>query len=514
MDRIQRKSAIGRTSSFLLAALEGGEEFLWERFEKQLPLCAFTANGLSCRKCFHGPCRINPFGDEPNRGVCGADRDQIVMEALFQATLEGVLNTARAAACLDGKIPDGEFPDVASDLPPETARALVDRKILPVRKSQLWSVQNSYFVHKKYLARTLEDLTRLGLIQYGILKESASKWAAVPRESPPFAPEGINIFVEGHVPFSLVDEFLAKARRGVQGKKVNLLFHGSEALPGLPMMADLGSPEFSLASDLIDALVLAPDSCFPALGGMAEKKGMPVLLFEDALPGEKFVQKTLDLALQHHLTRGSSTLPSFSPALVASSPPIYDRAAEIREFLQSGRLGGILVILGETNVKQTFFGRTLELMEYGLNHSLLVLVAGGVAAQAESLSEELIRRLGRDSIPENLSYLGSDYEFVRLIAFLRGLNSGESFHRLPAIISFPEFFRTATWANAVTCLSFGLPVQIGTRLPFWGSPSLTEALLHEWPQITGGKLLASPALVEPRAQAEEIGAYLRMKSGK
>ncbi len=514
MDRIHRKSAIGRTSSFLLAAQEGGEEFLWERFEKQLPLCAFTANGLSCRKCFHGPCRINPFGDEPNRGVCGADRDQIVMEALFQATLDGVLSTARAAASLDEKLVHGEFPDVASDLPSETAKRFVDQKILPVRKTQLWSVRNSYFAHKKYLSRTLGDLTRLGLIQYGILKESASSWAAMPRESPPFAPEGINILVGGHVPFSLVDEFLANIRRGVQGKKINLFFLESGALPGLSIMGDLGSPEIPVTSDLLDALIVSPDSSFPAVGAMAEKKGVPVFLFEDALRADKFIQKVIDLALKHHLTRAPSSLPSLSTPLVASSPPIYNRAAEIRESLQSGRLGGILVIFGETNIKQTFFGRTLEIMEYGLNHNLLVLVAGGVAAQAESLNEELIRRLSRDSIPESLSYLASDYELVRLIAFLKTVNSGESFDRLPAIISFPEFFRTVTWANAVTCLSFGLPVQIGTRLPFWGSPALTEALLNEWPRITGGKLLASPALLEPRAQAEEIGAYLRLKSGK
>ncbi len=93
MNRIHRKSAIGQTTNILLATHDQGERFLWGRYEEQLPLCAFTDNGLSCRKCFHGPCRINPFGDEPTRGVCGADRDQIVMENLFQATLDGVLET-------------------------------------------------------------------------------------------------------------------------------------------------------------------------------------------------------------------------------------------------------------------------------------------------------------------------------------------------------------------------------------------------------------------------------------
>src|SRR5512139_286956 len=95
MNRIHKKSALGQTTPLILAAHDRRESLLWGRYEEQVPLCAFTANGLNCRKCFHGPCRINPFGDKPTRGVCGADRDQIVMENLFQATLEGVLESAR-----------------------------------------------------------------------------------------------------------------------------------------------------------------------------------------------------------------------------------------------------------------------------------------------------------------------------------------------------------------------------------------------------------------------------------
>ena len=100
MERMHKKSALPDASGRLTAAHELGAELHWERYEQQLPLCAFTSNGLNCRKCFQGPCRINPFGDEPSRGVCGADRDQIVMENLFQAILEGVLESARAVQVL------------------------------------------------------------------------------------------------------------------------------------------------------------------------------------------------------------------------------------------------------------------------------------------------------------------------------------------------------------------------------------------------------------------------------
>src|SRR5512139_2590887 len=100
MERIHKKSALAEVSPLLLAAHDLGAELAWERYERQLPLCAFTSNGLNCRKCFQGPCRINPFGDEPSRGACGADRDQIVMETLFQATRDGALETAQSVALL------------------------------------------------------------------------------------------------------------------------------------------------------------------------------------------------------------------------------------------------------------------------------------------------------------------------------------------------------------------------------------------------------------------------------
>jgi carbon-monoxide dehydrogenase catalytic subunit len=53
-------------------------ETVWERYLTQLPQCGFCELGLSCRNCIMGPCRIDPFGEGPQQGVCGADADIIV----------------------------------------------------------------------------------------------------------------------------------------------------------------------------------------------------------------------------------------------------------------------------------------------------------------------------------------------------------------------------------------------------------------------------------------------------
>ena len=65
-----------------------GLETTWDRYEAQLPQCGFGRSGLCCRHCNMGPCNIDPFGDGPQTGVCGADADTIVARG-FLRTIAG-----------------------------------------------------------------------------------------------------------------------------------------------------------------------------------------------------------------------------------------------------------------------------------------------------------------------------------------------------------------------------------------------------------------------------------------
>ncbi|MBU1706060.1 MAG: anaerobic carbon-monoxide dehydrogenase catalytic subunit [Pseudomonadota bacterium] len=64
-------------------------EIVWDRFEAQQPQCGFGLLGLCCRHCNQGPCRIDPFGDGPKYGVCGADADLIVARNLLRQVAAG-----------------------------------------------------------------------------------------------------------------------------------------------------------------------------------------------------------------------------------------------------------------------------------------------------------------------------------------------------------------------------------------------------------------------------------------
>ena len=64
-------------------------ETVWERYAAQLPQCGYCEMGLSCRICNMGPCRVDPFGEGPQKGVCGADADIIVARNLGRMIAAG-----------------------------------------------------------------------------------------------------------------------------------------------------------------------------------------------------------------------------------------------------------------------------------------------------------------------------------------------------------------------------------------------------------------------------------------
>lgn len=71
------------------AAREAGVETVWERYRAQLPQCGFGELGICCRICLQGPCRIDPFGEGPQLGICGASADTIVARNLARMVAGG-----------------------------------------------------------------------------------------------------------------------------------------------------------------------------------------------------------------------------------------------------------------------------------------------------------------------------------------------------------------------------------------------------------------------------------------
>jgi len=88
-DGIARLTMPEDAQQMLGIARDAGIETVWDRLAAQEPQCGYCALGVSCRNCSMGPCRIDPFGQGPQKGVCGASADLIVARNLGRTIAAG-----------------------------------------------------------------------------------------------------------------------------------------------------------------------------------------------------------------------------------------------------------------------------------------------------------------------------------------------------------------------------------------------------------------------------------------
>jgi carbon-monoxide dehydrogenase catalytic subunit len=85
----QLKHADQATQVMIQRAAEQNIQTVWDRWDAQQPQCGFGTLGLCCRHCSMGPCRIDPFGNGPQVGVCGATADTIAARHLARMIAAG-----------------------------------------------------------------------------------------------------------------------------------------------------------------------------------------------------------------------------------------------------------------------------------------------------------------------------------------------------------------------------------------------------------------------------------------
>jgi carbon-monoxide dehydrogenase catalytic subunit len=90
---------------------QAGQQNAWDRLEAQLPQCGFGKQGICCRICSMGPCRVSK---KSPLGVCGADADTIVARNFLRMIAGGTSahsDHGRAVAQVFLAAAQGETPD-------------------------------------------------------------------------------------------------------------------------------------------------------------------------------------------------------------------------------------------------------------------------------------------------------------------------------------------------------------------------------------------------------------------
>ena len=213
-----------------------GLETVWDRAAAQEPQCGFCELGLSCRICVMGPCRIDPFGEGPQRGICGADADIMVARNLARMVAGGAASHSDHGRDLvetllavgEGRAPGYRLTDAAKlDRLAAEFGVAPELSLLDKAKDLALAIMEEYGIKKGYLTFT----RRLPAVRL-------EKWRALGIE-----PRGVDWEVT---------EMMHRTHMGVDNDAVNLLVQALRAA-----LAD-GWGGSMIATELSDVLFGTP----------------------------------------------------------------------------------------------------------------------------------------------------------------------------------------------------------------------------------------------------------------
>ena len=248
----EKRSIDESCQPIIAAGLKQGIETAWERLEKQKPQCGFGQLGICCTNCEMGPCRIDPFGNDPQKGVCGATADTIVARNLIR-----MLATGAAAHSDHGR----EVVEVLHDAATGKADAY---PIKDVEKLKMLAEEYGIDTDGAATNTLAESLALKILEEFGTIKGRLQFFERLPEKRKALLK---NL---GIVPRSVdreIVETMHRVHMGVDNDYINLLTHGlrtalSDGWGGSMMATEASDVLFGTPAPLtsqVNLAVLKPD---------------------------------------------------------------------------------------------------------------------------------------------------------------------------------------------------------------------------------------------------------------
>jgi len=212
----------------------------FDRFMAQQPQCKFGYEGICCRFCFMGPCRIKSDEGPASRGACGASAWTIVARSVGTLILTGAASHSEHARHIadallelsEGKAPDYQIKDAAK------LKKVAKRVGLETEGKEDNQIANELSL------MALEDFSRLPgkgnatWLTSTIIEERAEKFL------------DCNVMVNGI--HGNISDLLAQAHVGNDNDPVNLTF-------GAVRVALCDYTGMHIATDLSDVLFGTPE---------------------------------------------------------------------------------------------------------------------------------------------------------------------------------------------------------------------------------------------------------------
>lgn len=374
----------------------------WDWHEINFPRCAFGELGLKCTACLQGPCRINPFSEKKQLGVCGRKKESMIAENFARLVISGLddyildMNDLKLFSQSHELI---LWLNGGMNLPP---KELLDRMIhlagLVVSKASKDDFRQFY---SGKISEKSEEKEKNKLI----------------------LSEDFVVVILGKVPQDKIELLL-------QNKNIKIYSLLNEfPYQNISSIVNYGNQEFLFERKIPDFLVIGSGCCMPNIIHLAEKYSIPYQYYYDLT--EDHVKK------------------------LAVLPPKPRKSLELFESvfskpnLQSIKNQKIALIAGCNNIRQTHDEEISYLANYLLKNNYLILTSGCAALSIAKYFKEQ-----RDRI----FYLGSCFETVKYLDIFNQLNNKQE-----AIAVFSEISQPRILAVALGLAYHQIPTYITTK---------------------------------------------------
>ena len=474
MEAIHLKTVDPISQDLLRSAVKRGIKLNWERYERLQPQDGFLRLGLSCPYgCMQGPCRIDPFGRGPDRGLCGLDRDGMVAAFLLRLSLQGALEA------LNDKMPESALSEIKwpSPLNRMATRALKNLGDTPLTPREIF---HSAFLLQRPMESPeylIQQALRLGVLTMILSKqENASRKTSQSLH----VKVGYGLLSEDKVFIGVVGQpsqkFVASLQKEASRKAslpIQLISLGDWIpMEGgfLPFGCTSGEAELLLSSGNIHLLLAGPKTD-PSLLELCRSLEIPLVMVQDAPKASE----VLRLARQYYSTRSQMKF-VLDRSLVGEGKVIMD-GQELKNLLMKGSSTKVALVVGSdtpqypmgwfpVELTTALLGKNYRVAAWG--DAALWMIKNGLASEEHhSVVTLLDENQGPLLIVKALATAGK-------IKDLRG-------------ICFTGLKTCCDFAMALGLASLGLKVCVAVPLPLWGSEKV-RSLLSERFAAVGGRM--------------------------
>ncbi|NIS62160.1 MAG: hypothetical protein GTO13_16115 [Proteobacteria bacterium] len=471
METIHIRTVDPISQDLLRFAADMKVKLTWDRYEKLQPQDGFLRLGLSCPLgCLQGPCRIDPFGRGPDRGLCGLDRDGMVAALLLRLSLFGALEALN----------DISTPHTVSEVswtPPLDEMVAQALKNLEGDNLSIGEIYRAAFILQRPQEppeRMILQALRLGILTLGLLglREDSSDAPASPLCRAGYgllAGDKITIGICGNPSSQIIEALLQESSRK-SSIRVQLVSLGEWIRTNdgfLPFICTSGEAELSLISGKIN-LIVAGSGADPSISELCRHIEVPIVADHEARETGKILR----------LARQSNNIPKPKifdpdPSLVQEARVIMT-AQDLEDSLKKKGASARLALLGGADTPQLSFGWIPVELASALRGEGCLVAAWGDAA---------LWMLKNGLISEG------DKQPVRILDPHQGpllaLKAMAVLGRLKDLqgICFTGLKACTDLSVALGLASLGMKVYVAVPLPVWGSGRVRDFLAD---RLAGG----------------------------